>query len=557
MVDPNCAATLRRLRAASLVLLAISLPAASRAAIDGYVSPQSAAPGDTLSFMVSSPTAYDVIMARYHRVSDGNVADPLTSPVTYPAVVQAVPDSAWKGCGWTAAFRWVIPVGWASGIYAAECSHAGVTTMQIPFVVRPRLGVHGDFAMLANTNTWNAYNSWGGRSKYSVPPAHEVSFLRPNPGAAPSGTGPSHLTRAELWVQDWLGASGYHVDVYSDLDLQRGILELSHYKGLILNTHPEYWTHEMLDRLEAYLNNGGCVMYLAGNGIYEETVFSADGNTLTMYPEYWCGEKTCRDRSYLRNLSPPRPERAILGVAYRTEGFKTYAPFQVLLSAHRFFQGTGLVDGSLIGASGLNAGGASGWEMDTSIPGLAPDGVIVSATGADDRGSPPANIELLARGTNSGGYGADMTYYSTASGGGVFAAGSLTFGGSLVIDPVLQRIVRNVLDEFLRRPLAVAGPNPAGPAGAPELRSASPNPFTRETSIRFTLTRAGRIRLTVHDVSGRRVRRLLDGAQLPANDNSIRWDGLDDSGRTVPDGVYLVRLETSTRRDSRAVLRLR
>jgi hypothetical protein len=45
-----------------------------------------------------------------------------------------------------------------------------------------------------------------------------------------------------------------------------------------------------------------------------------------------------------------------------------------------------------------------------------------------------------------------MTYYDTAAGGFVFAAGSLTFGGSLVEDPKLQAIVRNVLDECLAAP---------------------------------------------------------------------------------------------------------
>jgi hypothetical protein len=35
----------------------------------------------------------------------------------------------------------------------------------------------------------------------------------------------------------------------------------------------------------------------------------------------------------------------------------------------------------------------------------------------------------------------------------VFAAGSLTFGGSLVEDPQLQAIVRNALDECLAAPL--------------------------------------------------------------------------------------------------------
>ena len=40
-----------------------------------------------------------------------------------------------------------------------------------------------------------------------------------------------------------------------------------------------------------------------------------------------------------------------------------------------------------------------------------------------------------------------MTFYRHAGGGIVFSAGSLTFGGSLVVDPAIQQIVRNALAE--------------------------------------------------------------------------------------------------------------
>jgi hypothetical protein len=537
-----------------VLLLQLALPVAAWAAIEGYVAPLSGAPADTLDFRMSSSADYQVTFARYSRQGDQSVAIPLTTPVTMPAGVQATPPSAWEGCGWSTSFRFGIPPDWPSGIYAAECASTGASTFRIPFVVTPRPDAHRDFAMLVNTNTWNAYNNWGGRSKYSNPTAHYLSFLRPNPMAAPMGSGLNHLTRAELWVHDWLATSGYRVDVYSDLDFHRGIPDLDRYKALILNTHPEYWTREMFDHLETYLGLGGCVLYVGGNGLYEEVVFSADGNTLTMYPENFCGDNTCRRRSYFRNLSPPRPERAVLGVAYRSDGFMTFAPFQVLAAGHRFFAGTGLVNGDSIGVAGLN-GAASGWEMDTSIPGLAPDGVLVSAYGSDDRGSPPANIELLARGTNSGGYGADMTWYATPSGGGVFSAGSLSFGGSLVVDATLQRIVRNVLDEFVQRP--VAGVASGGGGNAVDMLGPNaPNPFVRSTRIRFVLTRPDRVRLRIYDVSGRMIRTLMDGIELPRQDGSVSWDGLDDSGRNVAGGVYVVRLESSERAESRRIVRL-
>ncbi len=528
---------------------------ATAAALEGYCWPLSAAPGDTVAFMVSSTATYQVTFMRYHRLNDGNVGTALATLTNLPAGVQAAPDSGWKGCSWAPSFPFVIPADWTSGIYGAELSSPGLTTFRMSFVVKPSPSAHGDFAVLANTNTWSAYNDWGGRSKYTSTPGHEIGFLRPNPYIHANGAGVNHLTRAELWVLDWLASCGYGIDSYSDLDLHNGIPGLDLYKGLILHTHPEYWSVEMMDRLEGYLAQGGSVLYIGGNGIYEKVVFSSDGTQLTFFPEYWNGTREARRRSYFRNLDPPRPERAVLGVAYRSDGYQTWAPFQVLDAGHRFFAGTGVSDGSLIGASGLNGGGASGWEMDTSIPGLAADGVIVAAFGSDDRGSPPANIALLARGTNAGGYGADMTYYRHPGGGGVFAAGSLSFGGSLVIDPVLQQVVRNVLDEFLD-PLSAVAPGVPGSVKAPAIEMVRPNPFTASTAFRCRLPRPGRVSLRVFDVTGRAVRTLVDEMR-PAQVMETSWDGRDDAGRIVSGGIYLLRLRTGDLDESRRLLRLR
>ncbi|MEQ1832902.1 MAG: FlgD immunoglobulin-like domain containing protein, partial [Candidatus Eisenbacteria bacterium] len=52
-----------------------------------------------------------------------------------------------------------------------------------------------------------------------------------------------------------------------------------------------------------------------------------------------------------------------------------------------------------------------------------------------------------------------------------------------------------------------------------------------------------RVRLTIHALDGRVVRRLHDGA-LPGGAHELRWDGRDDAARTLSAGVYFYRLET-------------
>ena len=54
--------------------------------------------------------------------------------------------------------------------------------------------------------------------------------------------------------------------------------------------------------------------------------------------------------------------------------------------------------------------------------------------------------------------------------------------------------------------------------------------------------------LTVFDVRGRMVRRLLEGESLAAGDRTARWDGRDASGRSAASGVYLFRITAGRER---------
>lgn len=73
--------------------------------------------------------------------------------------------------------------------------------------------------------------------------------------------------------------------------------------------------------------------------------------------------------------------------------------------------------------------------------------------------------------------------------------------------------------------------------GVAVLRAAYPNPAREVSTIRWTLSRPADATLDIHDVAGRRVRRLIEGP-LAAGEHETRWDLRDDRGRACRDGSY-------------------
>jgi hypothetical protein len=91
----------------------------------------------------------------------------------------------------------------------------------------------------------------------------------------------------------------------------------------------------------------------------------------------------------------------------------------------------------------------------------------------------------------------------------------------------------------------------------PALRlEAHPNPARERVHIGFDAGHAGPLRLDLHDLSGRRVRTLMDGVAA-AGWSRVDWDGTDDSGRRLPTGVYVLRLARSGRVESRRIVWMR
>ncbi|MEO1477804.1 MAG: S8 family serine peptidase [Bacteroidota bacterium] len=83
-----------------------------------------------------------------------------------------------------------------------------------------------------------------------------------------------------------------------------------------------------------------------------------------------------------------------------------------------------------------------------------------------------------------------------------------------------------------------------------------PNPFASSTRIDFSLAEDRAVTLTVLDIMGREVARLVDG-QRTAGAHSVTWDAVDAQGRAVAAGVYVYHLQAGDYSESKRLVVLR
>jgi hypothetical protein len=83
-----------------------------------------------------------------------------------------------------------------------------------------------------------------------------------------------------------------------------------------------------------------------------------------------------------------------------------------------------------------------------------------------------------------------------------------------------------------------------------------PNPFKELTKIVFALPRECKVSLFVYNVTGRRVRTLIDEKMKPGNYN-LKWDGKDNQNKKLSNGIYFYRLQTEDFKDTKKTILLK
>jgi hypothetical protein len=70
-----------------------------------------------------------------------------------------------------------------------------------------------------------------------------------------------------------------------------------------------------------------------------------------------------------------------------------------------------------------------------------------------------------------------------------------------------------------------------------------PNPFNSQTQIAFYLPESDKVTLTLYNILGQELIKLIDNQVLTSGENIVTWNGTDAAGRSLTSGVYFYRIE--------------
>lgn len=425
-------------------------------------------------------------------------------------------DDDVEDVSWDPSFKLVLPDNLASGFYAFSIS-AGELIDLVPFIVRPEVGADpASIGYLVPTLTYLAYSNErliDGGDMGMVPTAHSgaldvadhwlkkhpevgksiydrhrdgsgvslVSMRRPIPNLRPdflwwNTTAPERLG-ADLYIAHFLDQQTQGWDAFTDHDLhEQGVDLLKRYPVIVTGTHPEYTTRAMLDALTEYLNSGGRMLYLGGNGFYWVTSIDPDRPYIAEIrrgingTRAWSsapGELRHQTTGELGGLWRYRNRNSnrLVGVgvtsqsdtADRAPGYRRTAAAQDPAFSWIF---DGVSNADIIGDYGMYLGGAAGYEIDRHDPANdSPDEAVVLMT---SQGMYPSSYLLVVEdievmipnvdGPTNDKVRSDVVYLPFEGGGAVFSVGSCSWAGSLShngYDNDISRITRNVITHFL------------------------------------------------------------------------------------------------------------
>jgi len=472
----------------------------------GYPKKSILSPGDTLELSVHSEASFSVQVFRY-----GSDKKLVCETRSNPARVQQTPDGLFvdKGLSWDVNVRLSMPENLKAGLYGYRIFNDEGEEHWGPFVLSSRPSSPGQASakilVLASDTTWQAYNAWGGRSRYRTfekksaveihekdnPIHNQINFkekmrkLLSSPLFFPAKiiyrgirklggkkASPPRIPE-EAWVLRRLSSQR---PVYFSGMERKDPYELfcNHLAGAewtVLawlekqNVDYDYCSTYEVEKID--LKNYSMVVLNTHNEYWSAGMFEAltkasdEGNVwlLCIGGNAIYREIETEDDCSIRNKGMEfnvtyRDETGLLGTQHTPSDFGTCAPYEVLDAEHWVFDQCGVKNGDLFGASSLNHSLPNrGKGYNGALPGLPTDGQLVG-NGASGWETDKVLLErdefkLLAKGQNYLG-GADLVVRDPAgTKGAVLNFSSICAGGALPVDFVMSQMVLNFVNTGL------------------------------------------------------------------------------------------------------------
>lgn len=406
-----------------------------------------------------------------------------------------------------------IPASLSSGVYAVRLRAAGLSDDYIPLIVRPAPDqtpakivmvmatytyiayanehlTEGDFEqgseIPVQTGDWEdlvaVHQEWG-KSHYD---RHNdgsgvaySSSRRPIPNLRPNyrfwGFHAPRRFSADLYMIWFLTQLGEAFDVVTEHDLHaESTTLLSDYQTVLTGSHPEYYSEPMLAAYQLHVAQGGCLMYLGGDGFYWVTTpFNDLPHLLEVRKSeglrHWDAEPGERYHASTGELggiwrSRGRSAHQLFGVGMGGHGWDNKAPGY--RRSERSYQPdvAWVFDGineQVVGDFGLIMNGTSGDEIDrVDFRYGTPEQTIILASSEPHSEwyvPVPEDVTTVSNRLNAR-YNrdvrSDMVLVEHASGGAVFSVGSIIFTGALPInngENNIARLLKNVIGNFTSR----------------------------------------------------------------------------------------------------------
>lgn len=423
--------------------------------ISGYADITSVPAGQAFSLFVSTTgTSFHVEAYRmgYYHGTGGRLlwTSPETTAVAQPRATVA-PTLNLVEAGWQPSLR-VTTTGWPEGTYLLKLVANTGKEQYVPITLRNDASTAA-YVIINAVTTWQAYNLWGGYDLYEgkngngsdfAHRARSVSFDRP----ILFGDGTGDYLGLEYPAVSLAESLGLDVTYLTDVDLNARPAQLLQHRAVFTMGHDEYYSRAIRDALEAARDHGVNLAFLGANSVFRHIRFDSsplgpdrriiDYKSAREDPLY--GFNNAEVTVSWRDPPNNNPESQLIGNFYQCNPAR--ADMVIVDPSNWLFAGTNAVEGQHL----PKVIGSEYDRYEPNVPG-------------------PANVEILTHSPvvcHGKSDFADATYYTAASGAGVFASGTIDFVANMDVNCEPVGCGGRVLGKVMANLLAAFGAGPAG-----------------------------------------------------------------------------------------------